>query len=473
MTAANQPARPALDAVHESVAVRIIQPLYELYRAARPAYRPAMAAAREGMSFRKASAAWPQEQRLRWILERLRTTTRYASEHSSFYRQRFADAGFDPRADFSFDDFARLPVLERADIREAGAAIRAACIPVERLRRDSTGGSSGQPTEVWRGPLELGWNESGTEYFMRRIGLPRGTSMGLLWGHHLDPVGSDKLRDRIRFFAENIRWFDCLRLSPEVFERFHAQFLKWRPNCIVAYAGALGAFAEYLDSQDVRSPGYPRMAFVTGAEKLLPHHRAAVERVFGRPVHERYGSRDVALLGFQVDPGRTLAYEVDWQNVHVEPETATPEAPILVTKLHADGMPMIRYRIGDLARFPASVRPGHPAFELPEVSGREVDRVWLPDGRWVNGLGFPHLMKDYGVETFQIVQAADYSVSVRIVPQAHFAPDAAAEIRALVEANLEGVPVNVVIVDSIERTRAGKWRPVVSHVDRTAPGGSP
>jgi phenylacetate-CoA ligase len=451
--------------VREALTINVVQPLYEHYRGLRPAYRPAARAYSEGLAFRKHALRWPEERIRPWILARLRHAVRAAYSETEFYRDRFKSIGFDPFSDFGFDDLALVPPLEREDIRLGGASLRSPRVPRRLLRWDSTGGSTGEPTEVWRGPEELGWNESGTEHFMRMIGLPRGSSTGLLWGHHLDPVASDRWRDRLRFAAENIRWFDCLRLSPEVFAQYHQQLQQWRPACIVAYAGALGTFADYLAHAAHDPAAYPTKAFVTGAEKLLPQHRAAVGSVFGLPVHERYGTRDVALIGFQLDPARSLDFTVDWANVVVEPEHDGTTSSILITKLHADAMPMIRYRVGDIAHFPSDANPGHPTLMLHEVLGREVDRIWLPDGRWVHGAAFPHLLKDYGVKLFQIVQAADFSVVLNIVPGAEYRQDANEAVIGTLRANLRDIPISLELVSDIPRTRSNKWRPVVSHVD--------
>ena len=169
-------------------------------------------------------------------------------------------------------------------------------------------------------------------------------------------------------------------------------------------------------------------------------------------------------IGFQLDPGTSLAYSVDWANVLVEPEIHANEPSILVTKLHADGMPMIRYRIGDLGRFSQDSAPGHPAFELREVVGRDIDRIWLPDGRWVHPIGFPHLMEDHPVREFTVHQRADYSVQIQIVPRTGFDEESRHGIVTTVTANLPGVPVEVVLMDELPRTMANKLRPIVSEV---------
>jgi phenylacetate-CoA ligase len=337
-------------------------------------------------------------------------------------------------------------------------------LPPEQLQKDSTGGSTGAPTEIWIGPEEKGWRESAIETFMHRIGAPAGTRVAFFWGHHLDPVKNDNLRDRWYSFATNVRWFDCFRLSPEVLDRTHTELGHWSPACIVAYASALGQLAEHLLERGHRAP-YPSRCLVTGGEKLMSHHRQATENAFNRPVHERYGGRDVGPIGLQMEPARSLDYEIDWANILVEPETSEADSPILITKLHADGMPMLRYRVGDMARFPNGSRPGQPSFKLHEVLGRETDRLWLPDGRWVHGLHMPHMMKDYPIKEFRFTQRPDYSVQLKIVPREMFQQESYNAIHSTIAANLPGVELSIEIVDEIPRTRANKQRPVVSEIE--------
>ena len=430
-----------------------------------PARRQAETAYARGLSERATLRALGPQQRHDWVLDRLRSVVRRAAAEIPYYHELFNRVGFDPSSDFTFADFAKLPVLEREDIRRAGKDLISQQVPSELLVKDATGGSTGTPTEVWLGPEEIGWRDSALEFSMQRIGVPTGVSTGFFWGHNLDPVNRDKLRDRLHDFEQNRRWFDCFRLSPEVFEKYHQEFEEWRPACIVAYASALGHFASYILERGYK-PNYPTRCFVTGAEKLLPAHRTAIVEAFKRPVHERYGSRDVGLMAFQYDPDHTLDFEVDWTNVLVEPETSDPLSPILITKLHADGMPMLRYRIGDVARFPDGSKPGHPAFVLHQIAGRESARLWLRDGRWVMSEELPHLLKDYPVREFMCVQRADYSVQLQIVPRNGFSEENKQRILDTIGVNLPGLELSIALVEEIPRTAANKWQPVVSEVKR-------
>jgi phenylacetate-coenzyme A ligase PaaK-like adenylate-forming protein len=445
------------------LSIKALVPSLHFIQSARPSISPGRAAYFEGSHFRREAAAWSLDQKREWMLRRLRFSLRRAYRETIYYHELFNRIGFDPRADFSFDDFSRLPALGREDVHRAGRRLISGAVPPDRLRRDATGGSSGTPIEIWMGPEERGWRESGGESFMRRLGLPIGTRIGYFWGHHLDPATTESFRDRINCFIANVKTFNCFRLSPEIFERYHQEFERWRPTCIVAYAGALGHFAEYLIERGYR-PNYPSLCLVTGAEKLIPYHRRLIETAFGRPVHERYGSRDVGFIGYQMDPARPHDFEIDWADLLLEPETEGEKSSILITKLHADAMPMIRYRIDDVGRFQRGSCPGHPTFALSEVMGRVTDGVRLPDGRWVHGIEFPHLMKDYPVREFMLLQHKDYSVRLMIVPKNGFGEESRRQIENIVTANLPGLDVKIELVEQVPRTKANKWRPVVSEV---------
>jgi phenylacetate-CoA ligase len=301
------------------------------------------------------------------------------------------------------------------------------------------------------------------EHFFRTLGVPEGSRTALFWGHHLDPKATDSLRDRYQAFVSNIRWFDSLRLSPEILEEYHRELERFKPACIIAYASPLGYLAEHILARG-HKPSYPTGCLITGGEKLWSRHRSLINEAFGVPVHERYGSRDAGCLGVQLDPN-SLAYTIDWSYTMVEPELPGPESPILVTKLRADAMPMIRYRIGDVGRFDAGSKPGHPTLVLSDVLGRELDRIAMPDGRWVAGQQVPHLLKDYPVREFLFWQREDHSVELQLVPQKEFDEHSLNKIMQILTANLPGLPIRIELKESVVRTKSNKWRPVISEVN--------
>ncbi len=454
---------------HETAARHFYRLALATSRYARRSQRAAYMEYRAGLRFRESSKAWGVDERLNWQLAELRRTARYAYATSSFYRKRFDAIGFDPREDFGFEDYAFLPVLQREEVRDAGESILSNAVPRDLLWEDATGGSSGTPTKLWKGPAERGWGESGSEHFMTRIGLFPGSRIAYLWGHNLDPTVRSGWRDRLTDHLHATRWYDCFRLDGGVLATYHLDLQRWQPRGMIAYAGALAALADAVLATGNAPPNYPRTAFVTGAEKLYQHQRDAIETAFSRPVHERYGSRDVGLMGFQLDPGRNLDFTVDWAKLIIEPDRnispGDSSAGILITKLRADGMPMLRYRVGDVALFPTDARPGRPTYTLHEVVGRDMDRLWMPDGRWVHPVALPHLMKDFPIRDFQLHQHADYRVMVRIVASDGYGESTRTAIVETLRANLPRLDISAEEVAEIPRTAANKWRPVTSDVD--------
>jgi phenylacetate-CoA ligase len=450
--------------IHDSLSLHVLTPFSRLQRSTRSATRPTQQAFNEGLRFRREAAGWSHEQRLQWTEERLRTVVRQAYEETVFYRDLYDRHNVDVYADFTFDDFARFPILDRDDVPEAGPKLLSSSVPAEQRRKDSTGGSTGVPTEIWLGPNERGWRDSGMERFFETLGVREGSRTALFWGHHLDPKATDSLRDRYQAFVTNVRWFDCFRLSPEILDEYHHEMERFRPACIIAYASALGHLAEHLLDRKYK-PTYPTRCLITGGEKLWSRHRSLIEQAFGRPVHERYGSRDAGCIGVQLDPENGLDFTIDWPYTFVEPETAEAEAPILVTKLQADAMPMIRYRINDVGRFAPGSKPGHPVFSLLEVIGRSNDVISLPNGGWIHGTQFPHMFKDYPVREFMVVQRRDYSVELQVVPQAGFDESSLRGIEETVTANLPGLPIKIEVTEAVARSKSNKWRPVISEVN--------
>jgi phenylacetate-coenzyme A ligase PaaK-like adenylate-forming protein len=74
-------------------------------------------------------------------------------------------------------------------------------------------------------------------------------------------------------------------------------------------------------------------------------------------------------------------------------------------------------------------------------------------------------MKDYPVREFMFLQRPDYSIEIRVVPKNGFSDDSRKSILSKVAANLPGLEVSIVEVESIPRTKASKLRPVVSEVE--------
>ncbi|MEQ1692528.1 MAG: hypothetical protein ABMA00_14660, partial [Gemmatimonas sp.] len=397
----------------------------------------------------------------RWVWDQLRVVVADAARRVPWWDSRLRSAGLTNFETFGPDEWRRVPVLEREELIEAGDQLAVPGFDSRLVRPMRTGGSTGIPATVLTGPIERGWGESASTFFREQAGLPRGARTAFLWGHHLDPIARDGWRERLEDVLWNNRWFDCFRLGPEILTRYHAALSAYQPALLLSYASAVGVLAEWAAANGLTTLGYPSTAIITGGEKLQKEHRRVAESVFSVPIHEQYGGRDVGMLAFQTRPRLSTDFVVDWGASMLEPETEETQSSILVTKLRADAMPMLRYRIGDIASFPPGSSPGSPAFTLEEIVGRELDAIWTHKGDRVHGIAFPHLFKDFPIHEFQVRQREDLSVDVFVVPRENFDEASGREIAGVISSNIGGADVRVTAVPAIERTTSGKLRPVI------------
>ena len=93
----------------------------------------------------------PAGERERAILERLQSVCAYAYQHAPFYRRKWDEAGFHPDKLKSLEDFERVPVVQKKDLREAQARAEPfgdyLCIPESDVFHiHGTSGTTGRPT---------------------------------------------------------------------------------------------------------------------------------------------------------------------------------------------------------------------------------------------------------------------------------------------------------------------------------------
>jgi phenylacetate-CoA ligase len=213
---------------------------------------------------------------------------------------------------------------------------------------------------------------------------------------------------------------NTFELSEERVPQYLARLNRYRPEVIVAYGLSLYAFARALAERGLK-PYSPR-SIIVGAEKIHPFQRALIEQVFGAPVFETYGSREVMLMGAEC--AKHEGMHLTMENLLIEildddgrPTPAGREGNVVVTDLYNYGMPFIRYANGDRAVAgwgTCSCGRGLPT--LKEVVGRRTDMVHTPDGRHISGVFFPHLLKDFpAIRRFLVVQDRPDHLELRMV----------------------------------------------------------
>lgn len=429
---------------------------------------------------RKTFAYLDELERQQWLspaqlaelrFRKLRELLLHAGANIPFYSQRFAAAGFAPGRMQDFDDLKKLPLLSKAEIKRNLDQMTWSACP-GGLHRYNTGGSSGEPLIFYFDRRRQAMDKAARMLTHRWWGCDVGDAELYLWGSPLEVKKQDRLKD-LRDRLTNELLISAFEISAEKVPGIYAAFEKFRPKSVFGYPSTIALFAEMAKGQGLDLGRLGVKAVFSTAEVLFDHQREVISHSFGGiPVVDGYGSREGGFVSHQcregqhhlLDPNYVVEFLQDGQ-----PVGEGEDGEIVLTHLDNWGMPLIRYRTGDVAQ-PGSHRCacGRGLATMQKIQGRTTDFIVTPDGRWQHALSVIYVVRDIsGVEQFKIVQEAVDDVRVLLVTNEMYPGEGDDRIVAGFHKRMgAGVRVRVEHVAEIPRDASGKYRYVVSKVAR-------
>ncbi len=412
---------------------------------------------------------WPRDRLQQMQVERLRALLQHAQQHVAYYRELFARIGFDPARLSSLADLQRLPFLNKADIRANTEALKAD--NAVGLARFNTGGSSGEPLIFFIGNQRVSHDVAAKWRATRWWGVDIGDPETVVWGSPIELTAQDRVR-AIRDKLLRTELLPAFEMSDAKLDGFVARIRARRPKMLFGYPSALSHIGQHAQRRGIRMDDLGiQVAFCT-SERLYDHQREVIERVFGCPVANGYGSRDAGFIAHQCPSGgmhltaEDIIVEIVDSEGRVLPQGQAGE--IVVTHLATGDFPFIRYRTGDVAVMDtASCACGRGLPMLKEIQGRTTDFVVARDGTVMHGLALIYVLRDLPqVAGFRIVQETLEHTRVQVVPGEGFGSEIEQRIQRGLAARLgEGVRIEVEEVEAIAPEKSGKYRYVVSRVD--------
>lgn len=244
-------------------------------------------------------------------------------------------------------------------------------------------------------------------------------------------------------------------------EALRTHHVRW----LTGYAVSYYLLAKFILECDLEVPALE--AVITTSEKVTPHMRVTMERAYRCRVFEEYSTVENAVFASECEQGR-LHVSPDWGVLELVRPDGTPcgdgeEGEVVATCLRREYQPMIRFQLGDVATWDSRACPcGRSMPVIKEVIGRIEDVIIGPDGRQM--VRFHGIFADQPhVREGQIIQESLARIRVKIVPTSGYRSSDAESIAERMRQRLgAGVEIVVELVDSIPRTKAGKFQAVVS-----------
>jgi phenylacetate-CoA ligase len=355
--------------------------------------------------------------------DRLRSLLSHARDHVPYYRKLSATHEFfDHSGAMSFDRLHGLPLLTKEILRARFDELLSDDLGSRRWSENTSGGSTGEPVRFVRDQACHEWFLALAGFYDLWTGYRPGDRKALLWGSERDLfVGRETFRQRLGWFLHNIVRLNAFRMTRENMRGYVDAINAQQPRQILAYASSLYELSQYIEREGI-SVGAPQAVMVS-AGTLFQEMRETIRRVFRAPVFNRYGSREVGDIASECEHHEGLHVCPATHYVEILRENGEAALPgetgeVVVTLLVNHAMPLIRFRIGDMAAWsekPCSCGRSWPL--LMHVAGRVTDTFVSPDGTRIDGEYFTHLFYFRNwIERFQVVQEDYRHVRLLIVP---------------------------------------------------------
>ena len=241
-------------------------------------------------------------------------------------------------------------------------------------------------------------------------------------------------------------------LTDEELAQMATEISEWAPQLLDLDPVHGAWFALYCEQNGLR---FPSVKFILCSYEFVSVvHRRIIERVFGVPVLNLYGSTETGHLLMQGGNGEMLpSHDTAYFEV-IEPD-ARGIGPLVITSLTNYRMPLLRYRIGDLVE-----RVEHLSRITYRVHGRAKDVLRAADGRRVTTLDVDECFVGVaGIVHYQLRQAETGECALRYIPETTAQPDL--DFRAVcdrLESLLGFGAIPVERVDTIVPAQSGKFR---------------
>ena len=406
---------------------------------------------------------------------RLQHLIRHAYANVPYYRRLMDEHGIRPGDIATPSDLRKLPPLTKGLIRANSRELLADGYPRAKLLEGHTGGSSGTPL-CFHSSLE-GRMTHGLARSLRAMewaGVQPGDRTIHVTKRRFPGTEPEGFLPRLSRLMSLDVFVDCTSFSEETLPAVLEKIAGSHPRALRGYASAISIIADFIRESGAQAPEVGEV--VVGGEQLFDEQRTLLRQVFGTEPFSRYSSFenfDIAMeceahAGMHVNAEDLLVEIVDDGGM---PVSDSRRGRLLVTNLHEFGMPLIRYDTDDESSFTGrSCTCGRHLPLIEGVVGKTGNTIYTPSGKRLSPLtlGSSNLAP-MGVGRFQFVQETLDHVVVRIVPVSSLTPDEVVALPARVAANFgrvlgADVRIDVVVVDHIEPTPAGKHLFLISKV---------
>lgn len=405
---------------------------------------------------------------------KLKKVLSHAYNHVEFYRERFERLKITPDDIRSFNDFQKLPFLTKNDIRKNLLFdLFSDNHDKNEVLKVTTSGSTGEPLAIYVDKKQLNIRWATTLRGMEMAGYQFGDKQVRLWHQTIGMSRKQILKEKLDAFLSRRLFISSYEMTRINLAETVKKIRDYQPMIISGYAESFDLIANYLKLHPIK--GVISRGIISSAQMLSKQSRKIIEKSFNCQVFDKYGSREFSGIAYECNAhqGRHLSAESYLVELIKDGRLAQPGemGEVIITDLNNFCVPLIRYRIGDLAEQIDNTKVcpcGRGLPRIGEIKGRTQAIIIGSDGQYVPGTFFAHLLKDYSyaVKQFQIIQTKLGEIEIKMVKGKRFNEKTFKEILFQIRKYLgKNLKMKVRFVESISLGRTGKRQHSISKLN--------
>jgi len=412
-------------------------------------------------------------------LNSLNNLLTHAYNHIKYYHEKFKDLDIVKNNKVvleSLDEITKLPILTKEIISQEGSNLYSDDIDKRGYFYNTTGGSTGEPTEFIQDREYVLSNKVNMQLSLSWMGFELYDDMIVIWGAIRDTFdGKKPFKKAFIDFTQNRLVLNCFNMSEDDMRLYIDILNKHQPKLIKAYTQSMYEMAKFAKENNILVKKQNAIHLTTGT--VYPFMREIIEEVFQCKAYNHYGSREAGAIASECSMQDGLHIMAEHTFVEVLDENGNPckygeEGEIFITTLANYSMPLIRYRIGDRGilmddKKSCSCGCNYPRLEM--ITGRVAEVFKTASGSIVLPEYFVFLIgvvlnKGF-IKKFQVIQEELERVVIKIVKSKDIEKDNLLEIEEKIKIAMgENCKVEFEFVDDIPKTKTGKYQYTISKI---------
>lgn len=418
----------------------------------------------------KKSQFWPKEEIEKLQLKKMKNLVSYAYKNVPYYKKMMDENQLHPSDITDFNNFKKIPILHKNQIRQNLDDLISADANRETIRKDFTGGSTGEPLVIYRDKNYSEYAKADQYRSYEFSGYRQGDKIARLWGAHRDAPQTSFL-GQIQQKINRTLFINTFNIYEKDMENIIKKLETFNPDYLLGYTSSLYFFAKFFEKNNITN--IRPKSIISSAETLYDYQRRLINKSFCAPVFNHYGCREVGAIACECNQHNGLHLLAENQYVEIIDRAGEScdngeIGKIIVTNLNNYSFPLIRYEIGDMARKSkidhCNCQRGLPL--LDEITGRTIDNFIFSRGEIIHG-GYFHMLfyNVKGVKHFQIIQEKIDKILIKIVKSHEFNENEINQIIKTIKKDLgEDIEIVLNYFEEMDTTPTGKCRVTISKI---------